>query len=176
MKMGKYHTLFSTLLLLQKCPPLALCLNRGQEQLPAYSCGSKVVPINVLKFSIQQPKSNIKVTPQPCVVVLDNHEFSTSQWSPFVADNTTNFRPGCQIQNTGGEKKWHYQCPRCMWSCTSSVFNYDQKNLPVAYISTLQSKVTFTLARSDFQRLLWSTLFQSPSNVPKLKWSPGKSK
>lgn len=60
-----------------------LCLKRGQ-QVPAHLfCGRKAVCVNVLKVSIQQPKSNCMVAPQPLVMVLDNHEFSIVQWWPF---------------------------------------------------------------------------------------------
>lgn len=69
---------------------------------PSY--GSKWVCVNAVKFSTPQPKSNSRVAPQPLVMVLENHEFSISQGWPFVANNTTNFRSGCQIQKSWGER------------------------------------------------------------------------
>lgn len=71
--------------------------------MPAHpACRSKAVCVNVLKFNIQQPTSYSRAGAQPLVMVLDNHEFNTSRWWPFVAVNTLNFRLGCQFQKAGG--------------------------------------------------------------------------
>jgi len=37
-------------------------------------------------------------------MVLDNHEFSTPHWWPFVVDNTINFRPVHQIKDRAGRR------------------------------------------------------------------------
>ena len=92
---------------------------------------------------------------QALVMVLDNHEFSTSQWWRFVADNTINFRLGCQIQNRVGKKMWLHQCHHCICEVAPALNltqnqGWTKKNFPVAYTSTLQSKVIFYPSKTGF--------------------------